>query len=107
MTKKWINFLVCVMIGAIIWFLPVPTGLKPAAWHLLAVFVATILGFILQPFPVGVVAFISITFTILADVLKPAEALSGFSNSVIWLIVSAFLFSRGFIKSGLGRRSTC
>jgi DASS family divalent anion:Na+ symporter len=37
-------------------------------------------------------------------VLKPAEALSGFSNGTIWLIVSAFLFAKGFIKTGLGRR---
>lgn len=104
MSKRWIHSLVCIVVGAIIWFLPIPAGLKPEAWHLLAIFVTTILGFILQPFPVGVVAFLSVTFTIAAGVLKPGEALSGFNNSVIWLIVAAFLFSRGFIKSGLGRR---
>jgi DASS family divalent anion:Na+ symporter len=37
-------------------------------------------------------------------VLKPDQVLSGFGNLTIWLIVSAFLFSRGFIKTGLGRR---
>jgi DASS family divalent anion:Na+ symporter len=30
--------------------------------------------------------------------------LNGFSNTVIWLIVSAFLFAKGFIKTGLGNR---
>ena len=96
--------LIVVLVGAAIWFMPVPAGLKPQAWHLFAVFVATILGFILQPLPIGSVAFISITITALTATLKPAEALSGFSNGTIWLIVSAFLFAKGFIKTGLGRR---
>jgi DASS family divalent anion:Na+ symporter len=96
--------LIVLAVGAAIWFFPVPAGLKPEAWHLVAIFVATILGFILQPLPIGALAFLSVTFTALAGVLKPAEALSGFSNGTIWLIVSAFLFAKGFIKTGLGRR---
>jgi DASS family divalent anion:Na+ symporter len=96
--------LVAIAIGAIIWLFPVPTGLKVEAWRLFAIFVATIAGFIMQPLPIGSIAFISITFTALTGVLKSAEVLSGFSSSTIWLIVSAFLFSRGFIKTGLGRR---
>ncbi len=96
--------LIVLAIGAAIWFFPVPTGLKPEAWHLVAIFVSTILGFILQPLPIGALAFLSVTFTAFAGVLKPAEALSGFSNGTIWLIVSAFLFAKGFIKTGLGRR---
>ncbi|KYZ77837.1 anion permease [Anaerosporomusa subterranea] len=96
--------LIVIAVGVILWFIPVPVGLKPEAWKLMAIFVATILGFILQPLPIGSVAFISITFTALLGVLKPAEVLSGFSNGTIWLIVSAFLFAKGFIKTGLGRR---
>lgn len=96
--------LIVLLVGVVIWFLPVPAGLKPQAWHLFAIFVATILGFILQPLPIGSVAFIAITITALTNTLKPAEALSGFSDGTIWLIVSAFLFAKGFIKTGLGRR---
>lgn len=36
--------------------------------------------------------------------LKIGEGLAGFANTAIWLIVAAFLFSRGFIKTGLGKR---
>lgn len=104
MNQKLMRVLIVLAIGTAIWYSPIPNGVKPAAWHLLAVFVATILGFILQPLPIGAIAFTSITFTVLAGVLKPGEALSGFSNNTIWLIVSAFLFAKGFIKTGLGRR---
>lgn len=104
MNKDLIRALVTVAVGAAIWFAPVPAGVKPQAWHLFAIFVSTILGFILQPLPMGSIAIISLTFTALAGILKPAEVLSGFANGTIWLIVAAFLFARGFIKSGLGRR---
>ncbi|MCM2341632.1 anion permease [Rhodoferax sp.] len=40
---------------------------------------------------------------------KPSEttkwALSGFSNSVIWLIFIAYMFGLGYEKTGLGRRA--
>lgn len=102
--NNWVRGLMVILVGAAIWFMPVPKGVTPQAWHLMAIFVATILGFILQPLPIGAVAFISVTITALSGTLKPAEALSGFSNGTIWLIVSAFLFAKGFIKTGLGRR---
>ncbi|MBP2636998.1 MAG: anion transporter family protein [Firmicutes bacterium] len=104
MNKDLRNALLTVAIGIIIWFIPIPAGVKPQAWQLFAVFVATIAGFILQPVPIGAVAIFSLTFSVFAGILKPAEALSGFSNTTIWLIVAAFLFAKGFIKTGLGRR---
>ncbi|MCX7779739.1 MAG: anion permease [Negativicutes bacterium] len=98
------RWLIIIAVGAAIWFMPVPNGVKPQAWHLFAIFVATILGFIVQPAPMGIVAFVAVMFTAIVGVLTPAQVLSGFGNSTIWLIVSAFLFSRAFIKTGLGRR---
>lgn len=104
MSKEMRNGLLVIAVGAVIWFMPVPAGLKAEAWHLFAIFVATILGYILQPLPIGAIAFIAVTFTALSGTLKLGAALSGYSNGTMWLIVSAFLFARGFIKSGLGRR---
>jgi len=96
--------LLVLLLGILIWFCPVPHGLPLEAWRLFAIFVSVIAGFILQPLPIGAIAFIGLTFTTFANILKPEEALSGFSGDTIWLIVSAFLFARAFTKSGLGRR---
>ena len=96
--------LICVAIGMIIWFLPAPTGVGPQAWGLLAVFIATIAGFILQPIPIGAVAIIACALLPVLGIMKAGEALAGFSNTTIWLIVSAFMFAEGFIKTGLGKR---
>ena len=102
--KKILGWLLPVLFGVGIWFIPVPEGVTPQAWHLFAIFVATIVGFILQPLPIGAISIIIITVACLTNTLKIGEALSGFADSAIWLIVAAFLFSRGFIKTGLGKR---
>ncbi|MFT8871671.1 MAG: anion permease [Sporolactobacillus sp.] len=101
---KWLPLLIAVAIGAIIWFIPAPAGLKVSAWHLFALFVATIIGLIIKPLPMGGVAIIALALTALLGVLPIDMTLSGFANATIWLIVIAFFISRGFIKTGLGRR---
>lgn len=72
--------------------------------HLFAIFVATIVGIILKPLPMGAVAMIGIGCTAFTGTLAIADSLSGFADVVIWLIVIAFMISRGFIKTGLGAR---
>lgn len=96
---SWVIFL-----GIVLWLIPVPDGLRPEAWHLFAIFSATIVGFIVHPMPIGAIAFISITFTASMGILSPGDILTGFSATNMWLIISAFFFSRGLIKSGLGKR---
>lgn len=91
--------------GALIWFLvPVPSGLEPEAWHLFIIFVLTIVSLILQPYPLSVMALTGLTVAVLTGCLSVQDGLSGFSNSVMWMIVMAFFVSRAIIKSGLGRR---
>lgn len=96
--------LLCVIFGIVIWMIPIPEGVKPEAWRLLAVFVATIAGFVLQPLPIGALAIIACTMLVLLGIMSPGQALEGFSAGMIWLIVSAFMFAAGFIKTGLGKR---
>jgi len=96
--------LIVVGIGALLWLIPPPQGVKPEAWQLLAIFVATVAGFIAKPLPMGAVAVIGIVMTTLTGTLKIGEALSGFGNNVIWLIGAAFFISRAVIKTGLGAR---
>ncbi len=105
--KKEVNFIsliITVAVGAVIWFISAPAGLDERAWHLFAIFVATIIGLIIKPLPMGGVAILSITAVVLTRTLGLKEALSGFQNTTIWLIVIAFFISRGFIKTGLGNR---
>lgn len=49
-----IRLWLCVVVGVALWFSPVPAGLTPPAWHIFAVFAATIVSFLLRPLPMGV-----------------------------------------------------
>ncbi len=88
----------------LLWFLPHPAVLAPAAMHLIAIFAGTIAGLVLQPLPQGAVVLIGVSLAAISGTLSPADILAGYSDSTVWLIVSAFLLSRGFIITGLGRR---
>lgn len=101
---RYVALLIVILIGTMIWFIPPPGELSTQAWHLFAIFVATILGLIIKPLPMGSIAILSLTAIIITKTLTLQEALSGFQNSTIWLIVIAFFISRGFIKTGLGTR---
>ena len=91
-------------LGAAIWFWPVPEGLTPPAWHLFAIFAATIASVIVGAFPILTASVLAIGIAVLSGVLTPAKAYSGFANGTILLIVVAFLVARAIVKCGLGAR---
>jgi len=105
------NVAITFAVALILWFIPVPAGVAENAWHLFAIFTATILGIILKAAPMGTMCMMAIGFTALTQVVAPGDAgksitkaLSGFGDKVIWLIGISFFIARGFIKTGLGNR---
>ena len=81
-----------------------PDALDTQAWYMFAIFVATIIACITQLMPIGAVSIIGFTLTVLVGVVDIKTAVQGFGNNSIWLIAMAFFISRGFVKTGLGRR---
>ncbi|KAG6471643.1 dicarboxylate transporter 1, chloroplastic-like [Zingiber officinale] len=90
--------------GVILWFVPCPAGVSRNAWQLLAIFLATIVGIITQPLPLGAVALMGLGASVLTKTLSFTAAFSAFGDPIPWLIALAFFFARGFIKTGLGNR---
>lgn len=96
----------------IIWFLiPVPEGVAPNAWQLLALFIGTIIAIIGKAMPIGAVSVIAIALVAVTGVTNPGkpgaaldDALSGFSNPLIWLIGFSIMISLSLNKTGLGAR---
>lgn len=81
-----------------------PDGVSISAWYMLVIFVTTIVACVMQTFPIGEVALFGFIASVLSGVISLDEAVAGFGNPSIWLIVAAFFMSRGFIKTGLGKR---
>ena len=102
---------VAMAIALIIWFvIPVPAGVTANAWHLLALFVATIAAIIGKAMPIGALSIVAIALVAVTGVTNAtpggaiADALSSFANPLIWLIGVSIMISRGIIKTGLGAR---
>jgi DASS family divalent anion:Na+ symporter len=99
-----LRLLPVLVIGIVVWLLPRPDAVDPRAWRLFAIFVATIVGIIAKPLPIGAVALVGIAATLATGTLTIAEALSGFANATVWLAVAALFLAAGFIRTGLGER---
>lgn len=95
---------VVLLVAAAILLIPAPEGVSPQSWRLLAIFAATITGSIVQPIPGAAIVLLGVTALALFGVMRINEALAGYADPVVWLVLAAFFISRGMIKTGLGRR---
>jgi len=108
--KLLINTLIPLAVWILLLMVPVPQGLAPIAWYYFALFAAVIVGLILEPVPGSIIGLLGISLAAALQLIgnKPSEttkwALSGFSNSTIWLIFVAYMFGLGYEKTGLGKR---
>jgi DASS family divalent anion:Na+ symporter len=84
--------------------MPRPEAVDPRAWRVLAIFVATVVGLIAKPLPMGAMAVLGIAAALATRTLTIGQALSGFANGTVWLVVTAFFLAAGFIRTGLGAR---
>lgn len=91
--------------------IPVPEGVTSDAWMLLGMFIGVISAIIGKVMPIGALSILAITLVAVTGVTSDTtagainDALSSFSNPLIWLIGAAIMISRGIIKTGLGERA--
>jgi DASS family divalent anion:Na+ symporter len=102
--KPIVKLGICALICAAIWIIPTPEGLSDQAWQLFAVFVSVIISFILRPFPMGVMVMLGLVFLSASQTITIKEALVGYGDTTVWLVVSAFLIAGAVSRTGLGTR---
>jgi DASS family divalent anion:Na+ symporter len=102
--SRLVKWGIVLLAGLLVLLIPTPEGITPGSWRLLAIFAATITGSIVRPVPGGAVVLLGITAIALTNVLPVSDALSGYADPIVWLVLAAFFMSRGMIKTGLGRR---
>lgn len=111
MDKKMLrNTLIPIIVWIVLILIPAPQGLPLHAWYYFALFVGVILGLILEPIPAAAIGMIGVSLAAVLQFISPKPgdmirwALSGFSNSTVWLIFVAYMLAMGYEKTGLGRR---
>lgn len=112
------GFIWPIIVGVVLWLItPIrPAGLTAQAWQMFAIFVATIVGCITKPLPIGgttltgLVVMVLVGLAPMKDVVNSkgvvvnTGVLSAFGNSSSWLIAMAFIMAHGISKTGLGNR---
>ncbi len=83
---------------------PRPGALAPSAWRLTGIFLATIGGLMLHPIPGGALVLVAVTLAALFGGLTVQQALGGYADPTVWLVMAAFFISNALIKTGLARR---
>lgn len=102
--SRLIRWAIVLLAGLCVLLSPIPTGITAKSWHLFAIFVATIVGSIVRPVPGGAMVLLGVAALALTGTLPVDQALGGYGDPIVWLVLAAFFMSRGMIKTGLGRR---
>ena len=99
----WWRWAVVLVPGVLLYFFALP-GMNTAQERLFAIFAATIIALVAQPVRMGVSVLLAMTVLALTGTLTPARVLNGFGNLTVWMVFTAFLFSRAVTQTGFGTR---
>ena len=104
LNKTWWRWLIVLASGLAVALIPVPAGITRESWTLLAIFIATIVGSIVQPLTGSAMVLLGVIACAMSGALKIETALGGYADKYVWLVLAAFFLSRAMIKTGLGHR---
>jgi DASS family divalent anion:Na+ symporter len=98
------KFSFCAIIAVVLWQFDTLFDVSPQGWHIFSVFMAVIISFILRPYPMGMMVLISLITLVATKNISLKESLSGFGDTTVWLVISAFLIAGAVLDTGFGRR---
>ena len=102
--NQYTKLLACVVITIILWIATEFSAAPPQGWHVFSVFIAVIVSFILRPFPMGTMVVLGLVVLNATQTITIKEALSGYGDDTVWLVVAAFLIAGSVVHTGFGRR---
>src|ERR671914_2059774 len=83
--------------------IPHPDSVTPQGWRLFAIFLTVIVGMMLQPLPGAALVLVGLTAAVLNGT-PMREALGGFAEPSVWLVLLALLMARVLMDTGMARR---
>lgn len=104
--RKQAGFPLAVLATLIVWFLPLPVGLKPVGLRCLALFAGIFVLYLTEAIALPITSLAIVPLAVLMGVATPKDALEGFGSTSTYLLVSAFILATGMVKSRLADRLT-
>jgi len=83
--------------------LPRPEAITPQGWRTAAIFASVIAGMVAEPLPASALVIMGLT-AMTANGTPMREALGGFAEPPVWLVILAMLIARSMLDTGLARR---
>ncbi|MCI0539001.1 MAG: anion permease [Verrucomicrobiales bacterium] len=104
LVPPWLAWTLIVGLGVAIWIWRPAAEVSPNGWRLLAVFLPCVFALMLQPIAGGAAVLLAVIATVLVGALDLPQALGGYVDPSVWLVLAAYFLARAFIKTGLARR---
>lgn len=104
MNKRFFTKLIPVLFIILLYFIIQPSGLTPAGWKAILIFLITAYLWVTETFNIAVTAVLAVLMLMLTNTVTPEAALSGFSSSALFLVIIGFLIALGLMSSGLDKR---
>jgi DASS family divalent anion:Na+ symporter len=82
---------------------PRPEIITPQGWRVAAIFACVIAGMVIEPIPASALVVLGLT-AMVANGTPIREALGGFAEPSVWLVIAAMLIARSMLDTGLARR---
>jgi divalent anion:Na+ symporter, DASS family len=87
----------------IAYLIPQPSAVTPQGWRLVAIFIAVIGGLMLQPISGAAVVVLGLA-AMVANGTPMREALGGYAEPSVWLVLMAMVMARVLIDTGAAHR---
>ncbi|MDL2317329.1 DASS family sodium-coupled anion symporter [Desulfovibrio sp. OttesenSCG-928-A18] len=104
MNGKWIGFFSGLAVFALILLMPIPAGMKPQAWKVVAVTSLMAMWWITEAIPIPATGLIPICFYPLLGILSAKDAAAPYADEVIYLFMGGFFLAVTMERWNLHRR---
>ena len=101
MPRKVLLAIVFLLLGVFVYFLPL--GLSENSQKLLSVLVVTVLFWLFEIMPLGVVSLAAAASTVVLGIADKKTAFANFAHPIIFLFIGSFLLAEAFSKYGIDR----
>jgi len=116
--KNCLHYVIILACPILTYLFSAPDGLSVIGWHLIGIYIGTIIAIILKPFPQPVVLLTAVAVSGIIIANTPAQVmadgsiihlsqkavLDGYKSGTTWLVFAAFTLSTAFVTTGLGKR---
>jgi divalent anion:Na+ symporter, DASS family len=92
-----------VLYAVVAYLIPPPAGVTPQGWRLFAIFLAVIAGQMIQPISSAAVVILGLA-AMVANGTPMREALGGYAEPSVWLVLVAMIMARVLIDTGAAHR---